>query len=115
MKSGITYQVSYITIIDSKDNKNNSQVYVHKSADKVGSLLSEIESDILDKRYTNIDFSGTIKAPVHRIEVIDKPYEYTYIDNAFIGNAKFELENGEIVKLDFYDLLNNIWKYVINT
>lgn len=42
MKSGITYQVSYITIIDSKDNKNNSQVYVHKSADKVGSLCLKL-------------------------------------------------------------------------
>ena len=94
MKSGITYQVSYITIIDSKDNKNNSQVYVHKSADKVGSLLSEIESDILDKKYTNNDFSGVIKAPVHRIEVIDEPSRGTYIDNVFIGSAKFELKNG---------------------
>jgi len=108
MKSGITYQVSYITIIDSKDSKNNSQFYVRKSADKVGSLLSNLESDILDKKYTNDNFYGTIKAPVHRIEVVDKPYEYTYIDNVFIGNAKFELENGEIVRLDFYDLLKNI-------
>lgn len=108
MKSGITYRVSNITINDLADSKNNNQIYINKSSDKVGNLLSEIESDILDKRYTNIDFSGTIKAPVHRIEVIDNPYEYTYIDNAFIGNAKFELENGEIVKLDFYDLLNNI-------
>ena len=115
MKSGITYQVSYITIIDSKDSKNNSQFYVRKSADKVGSLLSNLESDILDKKYTNNDFSGVIKAPVHRIEVIDEPNKGTYIDNVFIGNAKFELENGEIVRLDLYDLLEKYSKYVINT
>lgn len=108
MKSGITYRVSNITINDLADSKNNNQIYINKSSDKVGNLLSGIESDILDKKYTNNDFSGVIKAPVHRIEVIDEPSRGTYIDNVFIGSAKFELENGEIVKLDFYDLLNNI-------